>query len=67
MKQQTLAGFERYETTPRRGQFLAQMVQIVPWAGLVAVVEPVYPKVGQSGGRRPIPLERMLRVYFLQL
>ena len=31
------------------------------------MVEPHYPKVGEAGGRPPIPLERMLRVYFLQL
>jgi len=67
MKQQTLAGFERYGKTTRRAQFLAQMDQIVPWAALAAVVEPHYPKVGEAGGRPPIPLERMLRVYFLQL
>src|SRR5207248_72683 len=29
--------------------------------------EPVYPKVSEQGGRPPLPLERMLRVYFLQL
>ena len=45
MKQQTLAGFERYGKTTRRAQFLAQMDQIVPWAELAAVVEPHYPKV----------------------
>jgi IS5 family transposase len=67
MKQQTLAGFARYRKMTRRGQFLAQMDPIVPWSELVAVVEPFYPKVGQAGGRPPIPLERMLRVYFLQL
>ena len=26
-----------------------------------------YPKVSEHGGRPPIPLERMLRIYFLQL
>lgn len=67
MKQQTLAGFERYGKTTRRAQFLAQMDQVVPWPELVAVVEPVYPKAGEAGGRPPMPLERMLRVYFLQL
>jgi hypothetical protein len=38
-----------------------------PWAELAAVVEPFYPKVSEAGGRPPLPLERMLRVYFLQL
>jgi IS5 family transposase len=67
MKQQTLTGFERYGKRTRRAQFLPQMDQIVAWAELAAVVEPHYPKVGEAGGRPPIPLERMLRVYFLQL
>lgn len=67
MKQQTLGGFEKYGKTTRRGQFLADMDRIIPWAELAAVIEPVYPKVGDQGGRPPIPLERMLRIYFLQL
>jgi transposase, IS5 family len=67
MKQQTLTGFERYAKTTRRAQFLADMQVIVPWAKLVAVVEPFYPKISEAGGRPPLPLERMLRVYFLQL
>src|SRR5580658_3317976 len=67
MKQQTLTGFERYGKTTRRAQFLADMQVIVPWAKLTAVVEPFYPKVSEAGGRPPLPLERMLRVYFLQL
>jgi IS5 family transposase len=43
------------------------MDRIVPWAQLLAVVEPFYPKVSEAGGRPPIALERMLRIYFLQL
>ena len=66
MKQMTLSagGFERYGKTTRRAAFLAEMDRVVPWAKLCAVVEPVYPKVGN--GRPPIGLERMLRIYFLQ-
>jgi IS5 family transposase len=67
MKQQTLTGFERCAKTTRRAQFLADMHVIVPWAELTAVVEPFYPKISEAGGRPPLPLERMLRVYFLQL
>ena len=67
MKQQTLTGFEPYGKTTRRAQFLADMHLIVPWGDLVVVVEPFYPKVSEAGGRPPLPLERMLRVYFLQL
>lgn len=67
MKQQTLTGFEKYGKTTRRAEFLAQMDRVVPWVELAAVIEPVYPKGGDQGGRPPLPLERMLRIYFLQL
>jgi IS5 family transposase len=67
MKQQTLAGFANYSKTTRRAKFLTDMDRVVPWAELVAVVEPPYPKVSPEGGRPPVPLERMLRIYFLQL
>jgi IS5 family transposase len=40
------------------------MEQLVPWARLVTVIEPYYPK-GERG-RPPIGIERMLRIYFLQ-
>lgn len=68
MKQMTLGstGFEKYGKTTRRAQFLAEMDRIVPWAELCAVIEPVYPKGSAAGGGPPVPLERMLRIYFLQ-
>jgi IS5 family transposase len=67
MKQQTLTGFEKFAKMTRRAQFLSEMDRVVPWREMAAVVEPVYPKVSEQGGRPPWPLERMLRVYFLQL
>jgi transposase, IS5 family len=67
MKQHTLSGFEKYGKTTRRAQFLADMEQIIPWPELTAAVQTVYPKISENGGRPPIPLERMLRIYFLQL
>src|ERR1017187_1898977 len=67
MKQQTLGGFEKYGKTTRRAQFLADMDRIIPWPEMTAAVETVYPKISENGGRPPIPLERMLRIYFLQL
>jgi transposase, IS5 family len=67
MKQQTLTGFEKHMKTTRRAQFLADMASIVPWQELQGVVEPVYPKVSELGGRPPIELQKMLRIYFLQL
>ena len=56
-------GFERYAKKTRR-EFLEEMELVVPWAELVALVEPHYPKAGN--GRRPVGVERMLRIYFLQ-
>src|SRR6202167_678367 len=67
MKQTTLTGFEKYGKTTRRAQFLADMDRIVPWTELAAAVQTAYPKVSENGGRPPIPLERMLRIYFREV
>ncbi|MGH8675499.1 MAG: IS5 family transposase [Burkholderiales bacterium] len=48
----------------RREQFLAEMNAVIPWPDLLALIQPHYPKPGN--GRPPMPLERMLRIYFLQ-
>jgi transposase, IS5 family len=48
----------------RRDKFLAEMEQVVPWPRLVARLAPLYPK-GERG-RPPVPLERMLRIHFVQ-
>ena len=50
----------------RRELFLAEMDAVVPWVRLLALITPHDPKVGPKGGRPPMPLEMMLRVYFLQ-
>lgn len=50
----------------RRERFLAEMDAVVPWGRLLALMEPHYPRTGPKGGRPPMPLETMLRVYFLQ-
>jgi transposase, IS5 family len=65
-EQRTLASVA-YETkgkVTRREQFLAEMDAVIPWATLLALVTPHYAVPGR--GRRPLPLETMLRVYFLQ-
>lgn len=49
------------------GKFLADMDRVVPWHDLVAVVEPHYARASPDGGGPPVPLQRMLRIYFLQL
>lgn len=65
MKQQTLAtsGFEAHRKTTRKAEFLSRMDSLVPWAEFCTVIEPFYPKAGD--GRRPVGLERMLRMYFI--
>lgn len=58
------AEFAHKKKTTRREKFLARMEEVIPWAKLLAVIEPHYPQ--GKRGRPPIGLERMLRVYFLQ-
>jgi IS5 family transposase len=41
------------------------MNRVVPWAELVAVIEPVYPQA-DGPGRPPVGIERMLRLHGLQ-
>ena len=66
MSQMSFSDFEyagkRKQT--RRERFLAEMDQVVPWTGLLGLIEPFYPKAG--GGRKPYPLETMLRIHLLQ-
>lgn len=66
MKQTTFASmaWAAKGRTTRRERFLAEMNAVIPWASLIALIEPHYPKAGS--GRPPLPLERMLRVYFMQ-
>ncbi len=40
------------------------MEALLPWSRMLAVIEPVYPKSGN--GRRPYPLETMLRIHCIQ-
>ena len=66
MSQMSFSDFEyagkRRQT--RRERFLAEMDQVVPWCGLLELIQPFYPKAG--GGRKPYPLETMLRIHLLQ-
>jgi len=48
----------------RREVFLEEMDVVVPWKALLALIEPHYPVAGR--GRRPYPLESMLRVHLMQ-
>ena len=48
----------------RKEIFLSRMERILPWQDMSAVIEPFYPKAGN--GRRPYPLETMLRIHCMQ-
>jgi hypothetical protein len=48
----------------RRERFLAEMEAVIPWQELIELIQPHYPKAGN--GTQPMPLERMLRIHFMQ-
>jgi len=66
MKQTTFASvaWERKGKVTRRERFLAEMDAVIPWSGILELIEPHYPKAGN--GTQPLPMERMLRIYFMQ-
>ncbi len=66
MKQTTFASaaWDKKGKVTRRERFLGEMDQVIPWGQIVALIEPHYPRAGS--GTQPLPLERMLRIYFMQ-
>jgi IS5 family transposase len=66
MKQTTFASvaWDKKGKVTRRERFLAEMDAVIPWAAILALIEPHYPKAGN--GTQPMPMERMLRIYFMQ-
>ena len=69
MKQITFAQAEHQnkKKVTRRERFLAEMNVLVPWQRLLDALSPsYYPDAAGKRGRPPTPLERMLRIYFLQ-
>lgn len=63
MKQADL-GLNLSTKRTRKREFLDEMDRVVPWAELVSLIEPHYPK-GKTG-RPPIGVAVMLRIHFLQ-
>lgn len=49
----------------KREAFLDVMEEIIPWDDWISIIEPFYPKGHR--GRPPKGIEKMLRMYFLQL
>jgi IS5 family transposase len=66
MKQTTFASaaWDKKGKVTRRERFLGEMDRVVPWQPILALIEPHYPKAGN--GTQPMPMERMLRIYFMQ-
>ena len=66
MKQMTFADAEYAgkRKQNRKELFLIEMDQVVPWQGLITLIEPHYPK--GEGGRPAYPLMAMLRVHLMQ-
>lgn len=66
MKQTTFASaaWDKKGKVTRRERFLTEMDAVIPWASILALIEPHYPKAGN--GTQPMPMERMLRIYFMQ-
>lgn len=64
-KQRTFASlaWQTKGKVTRRERFLAEMDAVIPWARLLALIAPHYPKAGR--GRQPLGLEKMLRLYFV--
>jgi IS5 family transposase len=56
--------YESKKKKTRREKFLEEMDEVIPWPELTEVIKGYYPKAGN--GRQPMPLERMLRIYFMQ-
>ncbi len=67
MKQMTF-GLDPLPKKTRKEVFLEEMNQVVPWAALVALIQPHARGAHQAlGGRPPFPIETMLRIHCLQL
>ena len=58
------ADYAAKKKVTRREKLLMEMEQIVPWAVLLRVVEPLYPVAGR--GRRPYACTSMLRIHLMQ-
>lgn len=60
----TATVFVKKPKLTKRQKFLQEMERVVPWGLWAAKVVPYYPVAGR--GRRPFPLETMLRIHLMQ-
>lgn len=59
--------YASHRVTTRKEEFLRQMDGLVPWAEWCALIAPHWhPTRPGKRGRRPVPVETMLRLYLLQ-
>ncbi len=56
--------FNQKRRKTRKEVFLGRMDKLISWARLESIIEPHYPKAGNS--RRPYPLSTMLRIHCMQ-
>ena len=64
MKQSSL-GLSNTVKRTRKREFLDAMELVVPWAELVALIEPYAPESGRRG-QQPFPVQTLLRIHFMQ-
>ncbi|MGC0109965.1 transposase, partial [Ralstonia pseudosolanacearum] len=63
MKQSDL-GLDLSNRRTRKQVFLDEMERVVPWQAFLALIAPHAPV--KATGRKPFPVETMLRIHFLQ-
>jgi len=56
--------YETKKKKTKREKFLEEMDKVIPWDELLEEIKKYYPKAGN--GRQPMPLKRMLKIYFMQ-
>ncbi|WP_434802722.1 transposase, partial [Paracidovorax cattleyae] len=67
-QEQQMLGFDPLPKKTRKEIFLEEMNRVVPWAALVALIQPHARGAHQAlGGRPPFAVETMLRIHRLQL
>lgn len=64
MSQLSFASMTRKNKTLKANSFLDEMDKVIPWKRIKKIIKPHY--YSGTSGRKPMDLELMLRIYFLQ-
>jgi hypothetical protein len=56
--------YENKKKKTRREKFLQEMNHVIPWEEMLQIIKKYNPRAGN--GRQPMPLERVLKIYFMQ-